>query len=639
MSIVCDTHNEALWLFNQGYKPVRLSRRQKKPVEAGWTKRIHDAASIRAEFQNGENVGILLGEPAGWVVDVDLDNMDAVMAALEILPRTACFGRKSRPQSHYLFKVEGARNQVWEDAEGRHIVNLRSTGNQTMMPGSIHPSGERVEWVESGPMVALSASALIGLLDSIALRCGWTRPEERPSLDERLVRILRPTSNGAGYGRAALDDELSTLAGTREGGRNDQLNKSAFAIAQLVQAGELDSSALEEVRTAGLSTGLSRYEVDSTMKSAIAAAEKNPRAPRENRPMTHEPAPKPTREAVHAESTGVVEDLMRELAGTQGREQGGIAVPGFPWLTDALFGLSGTCLFTGPSGMGKTTLVANIAMGVAEAGEVPVVFVTAEMTRIEVAESMLAARAPIAVRDLRIGTMGGARGGEGLSRELMLTAGARASVERAAQELNRLIDTAALSILEARALVRPWTKLTGEHALSGVSDAVEALHPGRPVLVIVDTLATLDIRPARGESHRTDLDADADIVDALVAWRAALPAGSCILCIHEENKSMTGSGDGHSARGSSRYLYSCTQRINLVAADSPGGTRSLELRDHEAVEGIRELDIVVAKARRGGRAGSVVAVDFNWSTGTFKELMLFSPQQIADVKPSKRGGR
>lgn len=627
------THRSALELLAEGIKPVRLVPRDKKALEPGWPRRIHDEVSVREEFQHGENVGALVGEPSGWVVDVDIDSMKALALASEFLPPTRTFGRKSKRGSHRLYRVRGAATRVWADEHGAHIVNLRSTGNQTMMPNSTHPSGELVEWENELPIVEMEAHELTAKLDALALRCGWERPQPRAERPREPV-----AATGAGYGATALARELEELRSTREGGRNDQLNRTAFSIGQLVRAGELPPDALDAVERVAVDIGLPPHEVESTMRSATAAAERNPRAPRVPRDEPPAVREKPRREDVQRNAHALVEELVAQLAETQGRTLGGIDIPGFHWLSDALFGLRGVCLFTGPSGAGKTTLVNNLAVNVARAGEVPVVYVTAEMTRTEVAESMVASVAPIRLRDLQTGTVGGARGTDGLSARLMLTDKERPKVERALRELDELSRTQRLAVLAARDYIRPWDRHAGEHALSGLADAVAALHPTGPVLVVLDTLATLDIRPSRGELHRTDLDADGDTVDALVAWRTALHPSSCILCIHEESKAATGTGDGHSARGSSRYLYSCTQRLNLVNADAPGGTRTLGMREGEPEDGVREVDLQVSKARRGGSAGTVVALEFLYTTGQYKELCSFTPRDMAE-KASKPKGR
>jgi KaiC/GvpD/RAD55 family RecA-like ATPase len=453
---------------------------------------------------------------------------------------------------------------------------------------------------------------------------------------------------GVGYGVAALEDELRKLADTTEGGRNDQLNRSAFAVAQLIDLDELPAEAMDMVRSVAIRTGLDEHEVESTIRSATAGAATSPRAPREGRDAPkYEPPPKPTREAVVAKASGLVARLMDDLSSSQGQKVGGIPIPGFKVLTDYLFGLRGSCLFTAPSGTGKTTLVNSIAVNVARGccayGEdkhepVPVVYFTAEMSPEDIALSMVTSEARVSVRNLVTGESKGERGA-GASGALLLTEGTRRKVEVAAGTVDQLERTGMLSVLDAHQLMRGWSREHGEHALSGLQEAVEALHPGKRVLVIVDTLATLEPTPSVGERRMTDLDTDTDIVNGLKRWRAALPAGSCILCIHEESKALTGTGDGHSVRGSSKYLFSTSQRLTMMSANAEGGTRSKGVREDPEREGVHELDIIVSKARRGGHAHSTVLVTHDYENGAFKELgglsMLARKKAEAEAKPKK----
>ena len=640
-----DTHRIATELLSMGLKPVRLMPGQKKAFEVGWSSRVHDEGTVRAEFKPGENVGALMGEPSGWTVDIDLDHPDAPGIAAKLLPPTRVFGRASKRGSHYLYRVVGAKTRKWEGVSGM-LVELRSTGAQTMMPGSVHPSGEMVEWENQLPIAVIDPARLVALCTEIATACGW-KPEPK--------RVEPKPASGApvprGYGVAGLEDELRKLADTTEGGRNDQLNRSAFAVAQLIDLGELPAEAMDMVRSVAIRTGLDEHEVESTIRSATAGAATSPRAPREGRDAPkYEPPPKPTREAVVALSTGLMRELVDDLSSSQGQKVGGIPIPGFKVLTDYLFGLRGSCLFTAPSGTGKTTLVNSIAVNVARGccayGEdkhepVPVVYFTAEMSRVDVALSMLASEARMSTRALVTGEKDGALG-DGLTGQLRLSSLARFKVEEAAATIAALERMGMLSVIDAHGVMRSWSREHGEHALSGLQEAVEALHPGKRVLVIVDTLATLEPTPSVGERRMTDLDTDTDIVNGLKRWRAALPAGSCILCIHEESKALTGTGDGHSVRGSSKYLFSTSQRLTMMSAASDGGTRHKKVRKGEEEDGVHELDILVSKARRGGHGHTTVLVTHDYRCGVFKEVgglsMLERKKAKGEAKP-KRGKR
>ena len=68
----CETLDIASTMLDMKLQPVRLRVKSKSPVEEGWPKRIHTHESVGAEFECGENVGVLLGELGGWVVDIDL---------------------------------------------------------------------------------------------------------------------------------------------------------------------------------------------------------------------------------------------------------------------------------------------------------------------------------------------------------------------------------------------------------------------------------------------------------------------------------------------------------------------------------------------------------------------------------------
>jgi hypothetical protein len=628
----------ALGLLDMGLLPVRLKASDKVAVERGWPSIIHGVESVRREFKPLDNVGALMGAPSEWIVDVDIDSIEALKLAPQLLSKTLRFGRKSKPASHYLYRARGAITRKWTDADGRMIVELRSTGCQTMMPGSTHPSGEPVEWVDAGEaIVDIDAHELTHAIDMLAMRCGWAPKDRAPRPAPAPMEPHAP-----GYGNAALAAELDILRRTAEGGRNVQLNATSFAIAQLVDAGELEPGALDEVRAVALSIGLDAREVDGTMRSAEAAAARNPRAPRERRagirPLIKREAEAPiTREEATAMGGGYVDELLADIRTTQGRKVGGIPIPGFPLLTDALFGLRGVCLLTAPSGMGKTTFVNTVALNVARGhcmlGEdthepVRVAYVTAEMSRADVALSMCSTLAPIPTRQLLTGDRGEEPGADGLK----LRFDDRTRVEKALATMREL-ERGKLLMLDAHELMRGWTRGEG-HALSGLEDATLQLAVGAPILVIVDTLATLEVLPAEGEKHRSDLDADRDIVDGLKSWRNALPPGSCILAVHEESKAATGTGDGHAVRGSSRYLFSTSQRLAFTYADSDDiGTRTLNLRGHDDADPlVAEIDIRIPKARRGGDAGAVIAIEHEYRKATVRERGRFTEQELRRVK-------
>jgi len=100
----------------------------------------------------------------------------------------------------------------------------------------------------------------------------WATPEARQP-----VGAVAAPGSAQTYALRALSSELDKLEHTPEGGRNHQLNVSAFNLAQLVLAGHLDyESTWASLTHAAHSIGLGAHETQATLQSAFRSA--SPRA-------------------------------------------------------------------------------------------------------------------------------------------------------------------------------------------------------------------------------------------------------------------------------------------------------------------------------------------------------------------------
>lgn len=141
----------------RGWRMVKVRYKSKAPKEKGWQNKRLGLREILRGFRERSNLGILLGEPSGWLVDVDLDCREARELARYFLPYTPLtFGRKSAPISHMLYTAPGAKSVMFRDpiaekTEGTKssIVEIRSSGSQTIFPPSVHPENEVIEWCDS----------------------------------------------------------------------------------------------------------------------------------------------------------------------------------------------------------------------------------------------------------------------------------------------------------------------------------------------------------------------------------------------------------------------------------------------------------------------------------------------------------
>ena len=141
-------------MFNRGdvievlccHNAVLIPLDGKEPFHSDWQKTRESHPDALNPTGNC-NIGVVLGDASGGLVDVDIDRASALPLADFFLPTTSMvFGRKSKPRSHRVFRcAQAGRNKKWQDSAGV-IVELRANGGQTMFPPSVHPSGEQVEF-------------------------------------------------------------------------------------------------------------------------------------------------------------------------------------------------------------------------------------------------------------------------------------------------------------------------------------------------------------------------------------------------------------------------------------------------------------------------------------------------------------
>ncbi len=136
----------------RGWVPVPVPYKKKAPVILEWEKLNLSTIDLPLHFNCADqNIGVLLGVPSGGLVDIDMDCPESLALASYFLPPTSIFGRVSTPESHYLVQCNPPpptkKYQLADGtAEKAMIVELRSTGAQTVFPGSTHESGEVITW-------------------------------------------------------------------------------------------------------------------------------------------------------------------------------------------------------------------------------------------------------------------------------------------------------------------------------------------------------------------------------------------------------------------------------------------------------------------------------------------------------------
>jgi hypothetical protein len=225
----------------RGWGVVPINHKQKAPKIKAWEK-LNITADNAVKFFNGadQNIGVQLGARSNGLSDVDLDCAEAVRLAPHFLPPTdAVFGRASKPSSHYLYVIDDAPEKATEqlkDENKQTIVELRLGGGgsaaQTVFPGSTHPSGETIQWVNNGASAKSNYGTLKQAITKIAIGAILIRQWPKGSGHEA-AQVIGGVLARSGWSTEEIGDFVGIL--TREAGElptEDDNNRTAKNAAE-----------------------------------------------------------------------------------------------------------------------------------------------------------------------------------------------------------------------------------------------------------------------------------------------------------------------------------------------------------------------------------------------------------------------
>ncbi len=255
----------------------------KKPKLRSWQSQPHaNLSQVIKWITRHHNLGLRTGTVSGIIV-IDDDSVDGSASTALNLPKTVTVITGSGKRHFYFqapdFKVGNSCKTIAPD------IDVRGDGGQVVYVGSVHPAtGRAYEWA---PGLSPEDVAVADLPTNVAdlLRANRVKPKTAAKL--KLVepaQVIEGESELMGskriesYAKAALDAELDNVHASIEGNRNDTLNKSAFALGQLVGAGALDQHHVRgELLAAAVAVGLGETEADATINSGLDAGAKEPR--------------------------------------------------------------------------------------------------------------------------------------------------------------------------------------------------------------------------------------------------------------------------------------------------------------------------------------------------------------------------
>lgn len=245
-------------------------------VRRGLYEATTDMAQIRTWWRRwpNANIGIATGADSGLlVIDVDLPPAEPSLVRLGELERPLPHTLTARTGGGGLHLYFRHPNRTLPNTTGRLPgvdeplagIDIRSDGGYVVAPPSLHISSGKYVWAQPN-------AELAHLPD-------WIEEPERTSLSLGAARPANYEGNGSAYGLAVLTGELDELRNATRGTRNHALNRSAFAVGQVVSGGELEERhARQELLSVAVAIGLPEPEARQTLDSGFTAGAREPRS-------------------------------------------------------------------------------------------------------------------------------------------------------------------------------------------------------------------------------------------------------------------------------------------------------------------------------------------------------------------------
>ena len=243
------------FLHDQGFSLFPLKPQDKTPlvqwkpyqsVKASWPQ-------IEAWYaQNPDaNIGLVTGAISGIVV-VDFDSQDAFEGCF----RAGLIGNPITVETldGYHCYYPYPDTYIQSKAGILPKVDVRGDGGYVVAPPSLHPDGHVYRWLD-GDLDLTKVQMPAKMHDFLT---GKSQHVSQPSSS-----LIIP---------APLQRQCDLVANAPQGSRNDQLNKSAYSVAQMIGGGLMDQHlATGELTISALQAGLLPAEILATITSALNA--------------------------------------------------------------------------------------------------------------------------------------------------------------------------------------------------------------------------------------------------------------------------------------------------------------------------------------------------------------------------------
>ena len=293
--------HDAFWAAHRlGLAVIPATPGRKKPPLVGWSRykrKRPSAGTIRwwLSLWPDANPVIITGRVSGVIVhDVDGPEGKATLAAIGGAPRTWTVITHDGHQFYYRYPASIPATCRLKNFVGKLPgFDFRADGGLAMAPGASHPDGGVYAWAPGlSPDEVELADPPDWLMALIEVE-DMEKPTQKNDDNGRAGSARFASTGGSAatgtrinraYADAALRGETEKVSTSVPGTRNDQLNKSAYALGQLVGAGMLNRAEVEhELETAARACDLDSDPgcdisgIRATIQSGLRAGMRTPR--------------------------------------------------------------------------------------------------------------------------------------------------------------------------------------------------------------------------------------------------------------------------------------------------------------------------------------------------------------------------
>jgi hypothetical protein len=291
--------DHAIYYAGRGWSVFPCNPMDKRPlVSNGFYSATTDEDQVRAWWRRWPNamIGVRMGATSGvWAIDPDASkdgSPDGVANWVELvakhgsIPQTHAHNTPNGGQ-HLLFKWRDDRPVTNREGGLRGLgINVRGEGGYIVVPPSCMADGRAYQIAE--PLDFFNfAEAPEWLYDLILSKPPKPSPtvstQSTLSISQQAMAAVRsPAATHSAYADAALRGEYDAVASASQGGRNEQLNISAFKLGTLVGRGvlterEVETMMFEAAVACGLVADDGRGKCLATIRNGLSAGIRSPR--------------------------------------------------------------------------------------------------------------------------------------------------------------------------------------------------------------------------------------------------------------------------------------------------------------------------------------------------------------------------